>query len=74
MEKMQDAQNWLVWGRSEVVRHWYQECKWTWPNTKDEIYYGKTWKLRQNTCARGVTEYKDGLWELCMTRLDWWLD
>ena len=23
-----------------------------------EIYYGKTGKLRQNTCTRGVTEYR----------------
>ena len=27
-------------------------------NTKDEIYYFKTGKLRHNTCARGVTEYR----------------
>ena len=26
--------------------------------TKNEIYYGKTWELRYNTCARGVIEYR----------------
>ena len=33
----------------------YQECWWGWFNSKDEIYYGKTWQLIQNTCTRGVT-------------------
>ena len=61
MGKMQDAQNRLVWKRSAVGKHWYQECKWTWSNTKDEIYNGKTWELRQNICARGLIEYKDSL-------------
>ena len=54
---MKDAHDWLVWGRSAVGRHCYQEYKWTWYNTNDEIYYGNTRKLRQKTCTRGVTEY-----------------
>ena len=56
--KMHDAQDLLVWGRSSVGRHWYQECKLNWSNTNDEIYYGNTGKLRHNTCTREVTEYR----------------
>ena len=43
---MQDAQNRMVLSMSAVGRHWYQECKWTWPNTKNEIYHDKTWELK----------------------------
>ena len=55
---MQDAQDWLVWRSSAVGRHWYQEFKWVWSNTKNEIYYGKTGKLRHKTFTIGVTEYR----------------
>ena len=56
--KVQDAQDWLMWGRSAIGRHCYQECRRAWFNSKYEINYGKTWKLRQNTCTRVVKEYR----------------
>ena len=55
---MQDEKNRLVWRRSAVGRNWYQGYKWTWSNTDNEIYDGKNLKLRQNTSARGVIEYR----------------
>ena len=52
-----------------------KKCKWTWSNTKDEMYYGKTGKLRHNTCtpchiARIMNLVRNG--EKCnMHKIDW---
>ena len=42
----------------------------TYRTLRIKFFYGKTWKLRQNTCARGVTEYKDSIWNKSSVWLD----
>ena len=69
--KMQDAQDWLVWGRSAVGVHWYQECKWTWSKTKNEIYYGNTGKWYRTLVQEGWQNKGYSVeQEFCMTILD----
>ena len=49
--KVQDAQYWMVWGRSTMVRHCYQKYWGSWFNSKYYIYYAKTRQLIENICT-----------------------
>ena len=68
-EKCEMHKDWLVWGRSAIGSHYYQECWWALFNIKDEIYYGNLTTDTEHLYKRGE-KIQDSLYNNSSVWLD----